>query len=199
MLGDLGVVVRRAAARTGRTCDGHGENEQKQLDIKATVRRQQNTVRTPRRGALAVARPVRRAALKNAVAFPRPVRAKHTQQGEVTIWALSWSLLGRALGENDDGGEGRKRTAPHVEVGGAPCASESARGGRTAKSPRPTLTCMSQILCSPAKGRASTVTVGKGRYLCSSTKRVVNHESANQKLRFDISGAAELSELMKND
>ena len=103
------------------------------------------------------------------------------------------------MGENDDGGEGRERTAPHAEVGGAPCASESARGGRTAKSPRPTLTCMSQILCSPAKGRASTVTVGKGRYLCSSTKRVVNHESANQKLRFDISGAAELSELMKND
>ena len=43
------------------------------------------------------------------------------------------------------------------------------------------------------------MTVDKGRYLCSSTKRVVNHESANQKLRFDIFGAAELSELTKND
>ena len=43
------------------------------------------------------------------------------------------------------------------------------------------------------------MTVGKGRYLCSSTKRVVNHESANQKLRFDISGSAELSELTGND
>ena len=43
------------------------------------------------------------------------------------------------------------------------------------------------------------MTVGKGTHLCSSTKRVVNHESANQKLRFDIFGAAQLSELMKND
>ena len=63
------------------------------------------------------------------------MRAKHTQQGEVTKRAVSWSLTRKGLGENDDGGEGRKRTAPHVEVGGAPCASESARGGRTAKSP----------------------------------------------------------------
>ena len=46
---------------------------------------------------------------------------------------------------------------------------------------------------------SKTVTVGKGMYLCSSTKRVVNHESANQKLRFDIFGAAELSELTEND
>ena len=43
------------------------------------------------------------------------------------------------------------------------------------------------------------MTVGKGRYLCSSTKRVVFYGSVNQKLRFDIFGAAELSKLMEND
>ena len=82
------------------------------------------------------------------------MRAKHTQQGEVTKRAVSWLLTRKGLGENDDGGEGRKRTAPHVEVGGAPCASESARGGRTAKSPRPTLTfklASSQILAHQQK------------------------------------------------
>ena len=82
------------------------------------------------------------------------MRAKHTQQGEVTKRAVSWLLTRKGLGENDDGGEGRKRTAPHVEVGGAPCASESARGGRTAKSPRPTLTCIEpkSLLASKRQG-----------------------------------------------
>ena len=64
------------------------------------------------------------------------MRAKHTQQGEVTKRAVSWLLTRKGLGENDDGGEGRERTAPHFDPRAADCEAHDARGGRVEKPPR---------------------------------------------------------------
>ena len=52
-------------------------------------------------------------------------------------------VVGRkGLGENDDGGEGRERTAPHFDPRAADCEAHDARGGRVEKPPRAILRLM---------------------------------------------------------